>query len=74
VSRIFEDYNIRNPNQNRAAFWRISHQLNVRQPIGRKDSLQAVCRKIRRLEAFLYFAAQNFELFTKIQDKKIKKI
>jgi hypothetical protein len=62
----------RNPNRNSAALWRISHQINVRQRIGRKDSLQAVYRKIRRLEAFLYFAAQNFELFTKIQDKNKK--
>jgi hypothetical protein len=50
----------------------VQHQINVRQPIGRKDSLQAVCRKIRRLEAFLYFAAQNFKLFTKIQDNNKK--
>jgi hypothetical protein len=39
------------------------------QPIGRKDSVQAVCRRVRRLETFLYLAAQNFELFTKIQDQ-----
>jgi hypothetical protein len=48
----------------------VRHQIKLRQPIGRKDSLQAVCRKTRRLEAFLYFVAQNLELFTKIQDKK----
>jgi hypothetical protein len=45
------------------------HQIKVRQ----EDSKQAVCRRMRRLEAFLYLAAQNFELFSKIQKKKRKK-
>jgi hypothetical protein len=51
------------------------HQIKVRHPIRRKDSIQAVCRRMRRLEAFLYGSAQNFELFSKIQDQngKIKK-
>jgi hypothetical protein len=39
------------------------HQIKVRQPIGRKDTIQIMCRRSRRLEAFLYEAAQNFELF-----------
>jgi hypothetical protein len=39
----------------------------------RKDSIQAVCWRIRRLEAFLYLAAQNFDLFSKIQDQNLQK-
>jgi hypothetical protein len=49
--------------------WRIFHQLEVRQPIGTKDSIQTVYQRSRRLEAFLYLAKQNFELFSNIQDK-----
>jgi hypothetical protein len=49
------------------------HQIKVRQPIGRKDSIQTEYRRSRRLEAFLYLAAQNFELFLNIQDQKKKK-
>jgi hypothetical protein len=44
------------------------HQLKVRQPIGRKDSKQTVIPTSRRLDSFLYEAAQNFELFSNIQD------
>jgi len=29
---------------------------------------------MRRLEAFLYLEVQNFEFFSKIKDKNIKKI
>jgi hypothetical protein len=47
-------------------------QIIVRQPIGRQDSIQAVSRKMRRLEVFLYLAAQNLELFSKIQGQNIK--
>jgi hypothetical protein len=55
-------------------FWRIFfHQIKVRQPIGRKDSIQTVCRRMRRLDAFLYLAAQNFELFSNIQHQKKKR-
>jgi hypothetical protein len=39
------------------------HQIKVCQRIGRKDSIQAACQRMRRLEAFLYLAAQNFKLF-----------
>jgi hypothetical protein len=51
------------------------HQIKVRHPIRRKDSIQVVCRRMRRLEAFLYGSAQNFELNSKLQDQneKIKK-
>jgi hypothetical protein len=45
------------------------HQIKVRQPIGRKDSKQTVIPTSRRLDSFLYEAAQNFELFSNIQDQ-----
>jgi hypothetical protein len=48
-------------------FGRFFHQIKVRQPIGRKDSIQTVCRRSKGLKAFLYLAAQNFELFSNIQ-------
>jgi hypothetical protein len=38
------------------------HQIKVRQPIGRQDSMQTVNRTSRRLDSFLHGAAQNFEL------------
>jgi hypothetical protein len=44
----------RNPNQNRAALWRICQQIKVRQPIGRKDSIQTMIPTSRRLNLFLY--------------------
>jgi hypothetical protein len=46
------------------------HQIKVRQPIGRQDSLQIVIRTSRRLESFLHEfeeAVQNFEVFSNIQ-------
>jgi hypothetical protein len=45
------------------------HQIEVCQPIGRKDSLQTVNRISRRLELILHEAAQNFKLFSNIQDQ-----
>jgi hypothetical protein len=39
------------------------HQMKVRQPIGRQDSMQTVIRTSRRLDSFLHEAAQNFEVF-----------
>jgi hypothetical protein len=36
-------------------------EITVRQPIGRQDSMQTVIRTSRRLDSFLYEAAQNFE-------------
>jgi hypothetical protein len=45
------------------------HQIKVCQPIGRKDSIQAICQRMRGLVAFLHLASLNFELFSKIQDK-----
>jgi hypothetical protein len=38
----------------------------------REDSKEAVCRRMRRLVAFLYLAAQNFKLFSKIKNQNIK--
>jgi hypothetical protein len=46
------------------------HELKVRQPIGRQDSMQTVNRTIRRLDSFLHEAAENFELLSNIQDQK----
>jgi hypothetical protein len=46
------------------------HQMKVRQPIARQDSMQTVIQTSRRLEPFLHAAAQNFEVFSNIQDKK----
>jgi hypothetical protein len=45
------------------------HQIKVCQPIGRKDSMQTVIQISRRLDLFLLEAAQNFELFSNIQDQ-----
>jgi hypothetical protein len=71
VRRIFEEtLTSCNPNQTSETLWRsVFHQVKVRQPIGTKDSVQTACRRSRRLEAFLYLAAQNFELFSNIQDQ-----
>ncbi len=44
-------------------------KIKVCQPIGRKDSIQAVCQRMKRLEAFLYSAAYYFELFSKFMIK-----
>jgi hypothetical protein len=41
------------------------HQIKVRQPIERQDSMQTVIRTSRRLDSFLHEAAQNFEVFFK---------
>ncbi len=43
------------------------HQVNVRQPIGRKDSIQTIILTSWRLDSILYEAAQNFEVFSNIQ-------
>jgi hypothetical protein len=59
----------RKPKQNRAALWRI---FSVREPIGKQGSMQTVNRTSRRLDSFLHEAAQNFELLSNIQEKKLK--
>jgi hypothetical protein len=48
------------------------HQVSMRQPIGRQDSMQTVNRTSRRLDSFLHGAAQNFELLIKYSRSKIK--
>jgi hypothetical protein len=45
------------------------HQIKVRQPIGRKGSIQIVIRTSRRLDSILYEAAQNFEVVSNIQNR-----
>jgi hypothetical protein len=65
VRRIFEkSLTSRSPNQNSATIWQI---FSARQTVRRKDSIQAVIRTSRRLDSFLYEAAQNFEVFLNIQ-------
>jgi hypothetical protein len=51
-------------------FGEFFQQINVRQPIGIKDSKQTVIPTSRRLD--LYEATQNFELFsnTKLKNQK----
>ncbi len=43
------------------------HQIKVRQPIRRQDSMQNMIRISRRLHSFLHEAAQNFEVNSSIQ-------
>ncbi len=45
------------------------HQIKVCKLIGRKDLMQTVIRISRRLDLFLHEAAQNFDLFSNIQDQ-----
>jgi hypothetical protein len=50
------------------------HQIKVRQPIERQDSMQTVIRTSRRLESFLHEAAQtlnSYQIFN-IKNKKLK--
>ncbi len=44
-------------------FGGIFHQIKVRQPIGRQDSMQTVIRTCMRLDSFPYEAAQSFKVF-----------
>jgi hypothetical protein len=63
VSRLFEEF--QHPaiqTKTVQHFGRFFRQIKVREPIGRKDFIQIVCRRSRRLETFLYEAAQNFDL------------
>jgi hypothetical protein len=50
-------------------FDRFFQQIKVRQPIGRKNSKQTVIPTSRRLDSFLFEAAENFELFLIIQEQ-----
>jgi hypothetical protein len=45
------------------------HQIKVRQPIGRQDSMQTVIGTSRRLDSFLHEGAQNSEVFSNIQER-----
>jgi hypothetical protein len=53
-------------------FGRFFHQIKVRQPVGRNDSIQTVCQRSKRLEEFLYEAAQNFKRLFKYSRSKLK--
>jgi hypothetical protein len=68
VRRIFEEnLTFRNPNQNSATLWRI-FSLNKSAPANRKKGFYTtVILTSRRLDSFLYEAAQNFEVFSNIQ-------
>jgi hypothetical protein len=44
------------------------HQSKVRQPIGRKDSIQTMIGSSRRLDSYLHEVAQNFEVVSNIQN------
>ncbi len=50
------------------------HQIKVLQQIRREDSIQAVRRRMRRLEEFLYEVATNFELSIKFQKSKFENL
>jgi hypothetical protein len=43
------------------------HQIKVRQPIGKQDSMQIAIRTSRRLDSFLHEASQNLEVFSAAQ-------
>ncbi len=50
------------------------HQMKVRQPIGRQDSMQTVIRTSRRLDSFLHQGLRtlnSYQIF-KIKNKKLK--
>jgi hypothetical protein len=70
VRRIFEE-NLQTAIQTKIEqhFGGFFHQIKVRRPIGRKDSKQTVIPTSRRLDSYLYEVAQNFELFSNIQDQ-----
>jgi hypothetical protein len=65
VTKVFQHPTIQNKiEQHICGFF---HQIKVRQPIGRQDSMQTVIRTSRRLDIFLLEVAQNFEVFSNIQ-------
>jgi len=45
------------------------HQIKVRQPKGRQDSMQTMIRTSRRLNSLF---TQNFEIFSNIQERNLK--
>jgi hypothetical protein len=57
----------RNPNQNSATLWQDFSYKSA--PANRKKgSIQTVIRTSRGLDSFLYEAAQNFKVFSNIQN------
>jgi hypothetical protein len=44
------------------------HQIKVCQPLGRQDFMQTVIRTSRGLDSLLHEQAQNFEVFSNIQE------
>jgi hypothetical protein len=72
-SRIFEE-NQQSASQTEIElnFGGFFQQIKVRQRIGRKDSIQTVIPTSRRLDSFLYEAAQNSSQIFKINIKKSK--
>jgi len=62
-----ENQQPRNPTKIEESFGGFVQQIKVRQPIGRKDSIQTVIPTSRRLVSFSYEAAENFEVFSNIQ-------
>jgi hypothetical protein len=49
-------------------FGGLFHQIKVRQPTRRQDSMQTVSPNMQRLDSFLHRVAQNFEVFSNIQE------
>jgi hypothetical protein len=49
-------------------FGRFFHQIKVRQPVGRQDSMPTLIRTSRRLDSFLNEAAQYFEAYSNIPE------
>jgi hypothetical protein len=74
VRRIFEEtLTSCNPNQNRETLWRIFFSSRKSAPANRnKGFCTNRVPKKQELGDFLYFAAQNFELFSNIQDQNLK--
>ncbi len=62
ISRVFEEF--QQPAMQTKIVQPIGgffHQIKVCQRIGKNDYIQVACRRMRRMEAFLYLAAQNFK-------------
>jgi hypothetical protein len=66
VSRIFQHPRIQTKIEQ--PFGGFFQQIKVRQPIGRKDSIQTMIRTSKRLDSFLNEEDQNFEVFLNIQN------
>jgi hypothetical protein len=53
-------------------FGEFFHQIKVRQQIGRKDSVQAVCLRMWRLEGFLWTANRKKGFCTSCLPKNVE--